>query len=468
MPAVKQGLRPDESGGRRKPLPGRVEDLGHGRAGGEGVKRPDALPTEGFARRGRLHRFFAGLGPGLITGAADDDPSGISTYSVAGASYGFAALWTAPFSFPLMAAVQLMCARLGLVTGLGLAGVIRRRYSRTVLWGACALLVVANTVNIAADLGGMAAALEMLTGVGAPLWLPLAAASIIALLTWSSYRHIARVFKWTTLALFAYVAAAFLARPRWGEVLRATVWPQVEWDAQYLAVFLGVMGTTISPYLFFWQAAQEVEEERAVGRRTVHARRGATDEELSAARGDVLTGMFFSNAVMFFIILTTGATLYASGQRDIETARQAAEALRPLAGDAAYLLFTVGLIGTGMLGVPVLAGSGAYAVAEAMHWRGSLDDRPRAAGKFYAVLAVAVLLGLVLSLLRLDAVRMLFWAAVVNGVLAPPLVVLVVLLTNDPRVMGERVNPPLLRVLGWATALVMAAASVAMFVLWLV
>jgi Mn2+/Fe2+ NRAMP family transporter len=314
----------------------------------------------------------------------------------------------------------------------------------------------------------MAAALEMLTGVSAPLWLPLVAASIIALLIWSSYRHIARVFKWTTLALFAYVAAAFLARPHWGEVLRATVWPRVEWDAQYLAVFLGVMGTTISPYLFFWQAAQEVEEERSAGRRTVHARRGATDEELGAARGDVLTGMFFSNFVMFFIILTTGATLYASGQRDIETARQAAEALRPVAGDAAYLLFTVGLIGTGMLGVPVLAGSGAYAVAEAMHWRGSLDDRPRAAGKFYAVLAVAVLLGLALSLLRLDAVRMLFWAAVVNGVLAPPLVVLVVLLTNDPKVMGERVNPLLLRVLGWATALVMAAASVAMFVLWLV
>lgn len=434
----------------------------------EVVARRAAVATNGAERGGRLQRFFRGLGPGLITGAADDDPSGVSTYSVAGASYGFATLWTALFSFPLMTAVQLMCARLGLVTGLGLAGVIRRRYSRTVLWGACALLVVANTVNIAADLGGMAAALEMLTGVRAPFWLPLVAASIIALLIWSSYRHIARVFKWMTLALFAYVAAAFFARPQWGEVLRATLWPRVEWDAQYVAVFLGIMGTTISPYLFFWQAAQEVEEERAIGRRTLRARRGATDEELGAARSDVLTGMFFSNFVMYFIILTTGATLYATGQHDIVTARQAAEALRPLAGDAAYLLFTAGLVGTGMLGVPVLAGSAAYAVAEAMHWRGSLDDRPRAAGKFYAVLAVAVVLGLALNLLRLDAVRMLFWAAVVNGVLAPPLVVLVVLLTNDPKVMGERVNPPLLRVLGWVTALVMSAASVAIVVMWLV
>jgi NRAMP (natural resistance-associated macrophage protein)-like metal ion transporter len=442
--------------------------MSHSHAAGEGLRKPGALPADASAPRVRLRRFFNGLGPGLITGAADDDPSGISTYSVAGASYGFAALWTALFSFPLMVAVQLMCARLGLVTGLGLAGVIRRRYSRGVLWGACALLVVANTVNIAADLGGMAAALEMLTGVRALLWLPLVAASLVALLVWSSYRRIARVFKWMTLALFAYVAAAFFAHPRWGEVLRVTLWPRVEWDAQYLAVFLGIMGTTISPYLFFWQAAQEVEEERAMGRRTLRARRGATDAELGAARADVLTGMFFSNLVMYFIILTTGATLHASGHRDIETARQAAEALRPLAGDAAYLLFTVGLVGTGMLGVPVLAGSAAYAVAEAMHWRGSLDDRPRAAGKFYAVLAVAVLLGLALSSLRLDAVRMLFWAAVVNGVLAPPLVVLVVLLTNDPKVMGGRVNPPLLRWLGWAAASVMAAASVAILVLWLV
>jgi len=407
-----------------------------------------------------LRKFFANLGPGLITGAADDDPSGISTYSVAGASFGFGQLWTAIFSFPLMAAVQLMCARLGLVTGLGLASVIRRRYPRRVL-------VVANTVNIGADLGGMAEATEMMTGVRSFVWLPLFALLIVALLIWSSYKQIARIFKWLTLILFAYVAAAFLAHPRWSEVFHATFVPRVEWNTQYLATFLGIMGTTISPYLFFWQAAQEVEEERSMGRRTIHARRGATDDELRVARADVLTGMAFSNVIMYFIILTTGATLYASGHRDIETARQAAEALRPLAGNAAYLLFTVGLIGTGMLGVPVLAGSAAYAIAEAKHWRGSLNDRPRVAAKFYSVLAAAVLLGLALNFFKVNAVRMLFWAAVLNGCLAPPLIALVVLLTSDRRVMGERANSPLLKLLGWATAFVMALAALVMILGWI-
>ncbi len=418
-------------------------------------------------KHGKLRRFFSDLGPGLITGAADDDPSGVSTYSVAGASFGFGQLWTPIFSFPLMSAVQLMCARLGLVTGLGLAGVIRKRYSRRVLWSACALLAVANTFNIGADLGGMAAAMEMMTGLRAYIWLPLFAALIIALLIWSSYRFIARAFKWLTLVLFAYVAAAFLAHPDWGSVLRATLVPHVEWNARYLATFVAVMGTTISPYLFFWQAAEEVEEERAMGRLSLHARRGATDEELRAARADVLTGMAFAGVVMYFIILTTGATLHASGRHDIETAAEAAEALRPLAGDAAYLLFTLGLVGTGMLGVPVLAGSAAYTIAEAMHWRGSLNDRPHLARKFYAVLAAAVILGLGLDYLGLNAVKMLFWAAVLNGVLAPPLVALVTLLTSDPKVMGNRVNSPVLRWLGWVTATVMFAASAVMIFLWL-
>ena len=408
-----------------------------------------------------MRRFFAGLGPGLITGAADDDPSGISTYSVTGASFGFHQLWTVIFSFPMMAAVQLMCARLGMVSGMGLAGVIRQRYPKWVLLTACALLAVANTVNIGADLGGMAAAMEMITHVPAFIWNPLFAGLIVVLMIWSRYRYIARVFKWLTLVLFAYVAAAFLARPRWGEVLFSTFVPHIELTRNYLATFVAILGTTISPYLFFWQAAQEVEEERALGRRTVKSRKGASDEEIRRCRADVLTGMAFAGVVMYFIILTTGATLYVSGQRDIETARDAAEALRPLAGPLAYLLFTVGIVGTGMLGVPVLAGSAAYAAAEAMHWRGSLDDRPRLARKFYAVLAAAVLLGLSLDFFRINAVRMLFLAAVVNGVLAPPLVAIVTLLSSDPKVMGDRVSPPLLKWLGWATVVVMGAGSVA-------
>ena len=414
----------------------------------------------------RLRHFFHDLGPGLITGAADDDPSGISTYSVAGASFGYGLLWTALFSFPLMAAVQLMCARLGMVTGLGLAGVVRRRYSPPILWGACALLIVANTFNIGADLGGMAEVMQMMTGVTSYFWLPLFTILIVVLLVWLSYKHIARIFKWLTIVLFSYVLAAFLAHPRWRDVLKATLVPQLRLDATYVATILGVLGTTISPYLFFWQAAQEVEEERAMGRRTLRARMGATDAELRAMRSDVLTGMAFAGVVMYFIIVTTGATLYATGNRDIETARQAAEALRPLAGPGAYWLFTLGLIGTGMLGVPVLAGSAAYAVSEAMHWRGSLADRPRRAPKFYAVLAVAVLLGLVLNYLKLNAVRMLFWAAVLNGMLAPPLIILVTLLSSDRSVMGARVNPLVLTILGWLTAAVMLAATVMMFVTW--
>ena len=414
--------------------------------------------------RERMHGFFAGLGPGLITGAADDDPSGISTYSVTGASFGYAPLWTALFSFPLMAAVQLMCARLGLVTGRGLAGVVRRRYPRWVLWGSCSLLIIANVVNIGADLGGMAEATEMVTGINSLVWTPLYAVVIVSLLFWSSYKHVARVFKWLTLILFAYVVAAFLSRPDWGAVLSSTFVPRIEWSSTYLATFVGILGTTISPYLFFWQAAQEVEEERAQGRRSIARRKGATAEELRQVRTDVVTGMFFSNFIMYFIILTTAASLHAHGQTNIETAQQAAEALRPLAGSGAYWLFTLGLIGTGMLGVPVLAGSTAYAISEAAHWRGTLEARPRLAPKFYAVLGVSMMLGLLLDFAGFNAVKMLFWSAVLNGVLAPPLIVLVVLLTSSKKVMGEHVNGPLIKGLGWATAVIMAAAVVAMII----
>ena len=415
-----------------------------------------------------MHQFLKELGPGLITGAADDDPSGISTYSVAGASYGYATLWTALLSFPLMAAIQLMCARLGMVTGCGLGSVIRNRYPEGVLWFACSLVIVANVFNIGADLGGMADGMQMITGIPSYFWTPLFALLIMALLSWTSYRTMARVFKWLTMVLFAYVITAFLAHPNWPAVLRATFIPHIEWSKQYLAVLVGILGTTISPYLFFWQAAQEVEEDRDRGKTTVAQRKGSTNEELRVARTDVITGMLLSNVVMYFLILTTAATLNVHGMKDIETAKQAAEALRPLAGKGAYWLFTLGLIGTGMLAVPVLAGSCAYAIAEGAKWRSaSLNMKPRLAPRFYAIIGVSIVVGLAFDFAGMNAVKMLFWSAILNGLLAPPLVIMVILLTSDRKVMGNGVNSRIMQIRGWICALTMTAAALVLLIsLW--
>ncbi len=421
--------------------------------------------TAGKAKTlGIWRTFFASLGPGLVTGAADDDPSGISTYSIAGAVYGYAPLWTALVTFPLMASVQLMCARLGMVSGGGLAAAIRERYPRWVLLGACLILVVANVINIGADLGGMAEATQMVTGVPSFIGIPFYALLILALLFWTSYKLIARIFKWMTLVLFAYVLTGFYAHVDWKQALGVTLVPHLEWSRGFLAVLIGLLGTTISPYLFFWQAAVEVEEERDHGRTLASQRKGATRLELRTARTDTIAGMFFSNLIMYFIILTTAATLHAHGETNLVSARQAAEALRPLAGNGAYLLFTLGLIGTGMLGVPVLVGSCAYAVAEGAGWDCSMSDHPRTSPGFYAVMAVAMGLGLALDLAKVNAVKMLFWSAVTNGLLAPPLILLVILLTSDRTVMGKYVNSPLLRGLGWITFAVMTAAAVGMLV----
>lgn len=406
------------------------------------------------------------LGPGLITGAADDDPSGIATYATAGAAFGFGTLWTTLFSFPLMAAVQYMCARIGLVTGRGLAAVLRQRYRPWVVWGACGFLVIANTVNVAADLAGMADAAALVTG-RPPLWFHCAfAALIVVLLVMWSYRAMARTFKWLSLALLAYVFAAVLAHPPWRQVLHRTLVPAIPLDRTYLVTLVAILGTTISPYLFFWQAAQEVEEHRAGRSGKAPARRAPLLEALSAARRDTVFGMFASNVIAFFVMLTTGATLFASGQRDIQSARDAAAALRPLAGSGASFLFALGLVGTGMLGVPVLAGSSAYAIAEAGGWPGGMDERPRQAGKFYGVIAVGTLLGMALNHVGVSGFRLLFWAAVVNGLLAPPLIVLVLVICNDGAVMGGHVNGWWLNALGIVTAAVMAVAGVAAVLTW--
>src|SRR6202140_2328918 len=390
------------------------------------TKHLSTQDVEKRKRFGLLTRSFAILGPGLITGAADDDPSGISTYSVAGAAYGYTTLWIALLTFPLMAAIQLMCARLGLVTGRGLAAAVRIYYPRWVLWASCSILVIANVINIAADLGGMAEATQLITGIRSLIWIPIYALFILGLVFWASYKMIARIFKWLTLVLFAYVFASFYAHVDWRHALMVTLVPHLEWSRGFLAVLVAILGTTISPSLFFWQAAEEVEEGRTKGR-TLAEHQGAIAGELRSARADTIVGMFFSNFIMYFIILTTAATLYAHGQTDITTARQAAEALRPLAGNGAYLLFTLGLIGPGMLGVPVLVGSCAYALAEAAVWRGSMADKPRSWRKFYAVMAVAMALGLALNYFGFNAVKMLFWSAVINVLLAPPLFLLVIL-----------------------------------------
>jgi NRAMP (natural resistance-associated macrophage protein)-like metal ion transporter len=408
-------------------------------------------------------RYFQTLGPGLVTGASDDDPSGITTYSIAGAAYGYGFLWTAIITFPLMAAIQLICARIGLVTGRGLAGAVGRHYPRPLLLSACLILLVANVFNIAADLGGMAEAAAMLTGLPAMPFILVFGVGITAVTVYTSYGTFARSLKWLTAVLFAYIAAAVLARPDWFAVLQATVVPAFQWNERTVATLVAILGTTISPYLFFWQASQEVEEDKARGKRTLAQRRGATAHQLADARLDVNTGMFFSNVVMYFIILATAATLFRAGDHDIQSATQAAEALRPLAGDAAYLLFGLGLIGTGLLAIPVLAGSASFAVAEIFNWRAGLDLKPRRARRFYLVLAGAILCGMVLDVFNTNPIRILFLSAVLNGLLAPPLMLLVMLVGNNRKIMGEEVNGFWLNLLGWLATAVMVAAAIAFF-----
>jgi NRAMP (natural resistance-associated macrophage protein)-like metal ion transporter len=414
----------------------------------------------------RLQERARELGPGLITGAADDDPSGIATYSQAGAAFGYSTLWIALVTLPLMAAIQLMCARIGIVAKSGLASVLRAHYPRWVLWGACALLAVGNTVNIAADLGGMAAAAGLLTGLEASWFVPAFTVLIMALLIYASYERMTKVLKWLTVALFSYVFAGILARPSLAAALRGTFAPRVVWSQEYLLMLVAILGTTISPYLFFWQAAQNAEQDAHWRGKSSERPQRAMQRELRAAARDVNTGMLFSNAIMFFIILTTAATLHRAGIRNVETAEQAAQALRPLAGRWASLLFAAGIVGTGMLGVPVLAGSAAYAVAEAAAWRTGMDETPSTATQFYLVIAVAMLVGTGLSIAHANAIRLLIWSAVINGLLAPPLVAIILIVSNNPAVMGSHRNGRTLNVLGATAGVLMAVAGAALVWSW--
>ena len=429
------------------------------------LKAPSATAASPLLMPPPLKRFLGILGPGLVTGASDDDPAGIATYSAAGARFGFATLWTALFTFPMMAAVQFICAKIGLVSGQGIAGVIRQHYPRALLYPVVLALFLANTFNAAADLAAVAAGVKLLVPKApvAILVLPIGL-TILLIMIWGSYRTIARIFKWLTLSLFAYIVAGLLSRPDWLAVLKATVVPTIHHNAEFLAMLVAILGTTISPYLFFWQASQEVEE-YAAGHKRLWQRVSAN--ELRYAFWDVNIGMFLSNAVMYFIILTTAATLHRAGQTEIGTAAEAAEALRPLAGDAAYTLMALGLIGTGVLAVPVLTGSASYAAAEAFGWKYGLDEKPGRATKFYLVLALSMILAIAIDLLGINPVKALLWSAVVNGFLAPPLLVVIMLISNNRRIMGERVNNRPLNVLGWLTTAAMWLAAAALVVSWL-
>ncbi|MBP7416435.1 MAG: Nramp family divalent metal transporter [Pyrinomonadaceae bacterium] len=413
-----------------------------------------------------IKRLLDRLGPGLITGASDDDPSGIGTYSQAGAALGYATLWTAIVTLPLMIVVQHICAKIGMVSGRGLAGVLNRYYSKKLLYPVVIGLVIANTINAGADIAAISAAINMFVPIPISAMVIPIAVAIVVLQVWGSYRVMVKIFKWLTLSLFAYVIAAFLARPDWYAVARATLVPQIQFTSEYITTIVAILGTTISPYLFFWEASEEVEEEKSEGRKDVNARRGATNKEIKREKIDTIVGMLFCNVVFYFVIISAGATLHVSGQTNIQSATEAAQALRPLAGNFATVLFGIGLIGAGLLAVPVLTGSAAYAVAETFGWKSGLDEKPRHAKKFYAVIAASTIVGVVIDFAGINPISALFWTAVINGVVAPPLLVVIMLVANNKRVMGQRTNGLWTNVLGWLATVVMFAAAIGMFVTW--
>jgi len=411
-----------------------------------------------------MDSWLSKLGPGLITGAADDDPSGIATYAQAGAMFGYGMLWTLLLTYPLMVGIQAVSARIGRVSGHGLATNIRRHFPPWLLYVIVALLLVANTINIAADIAAMGQAASLVAGGGAHWYAAAAGLLSVLLQVWLPYRSYVRVLKWLTLALLAYVLTALTLRLPWLQILQAAVLPSLSWQPGYITTVVAIFGTTISPYLFFWQASQEVEELRAdAGAQPLKRAREQAPAQLQRIKIDTVTGMGFSNLVAMFIMLTTAATVGAHGAVQIGSSAQAAEALRPIAGDYAFVLFSVGIIGTGLLAVPVLAGSAAYAIAGALRWKNSLELELGSAKKFYAIIIAATLAGTALCFTGIDPMRALYWSAVLNGVIAVPVMVVVMRLATRPAVMGELPVSPRLRVLGWLCTAVMALAVLAMF-----
>jgi NRAMP (natural resistance-associated macrophage protein)-like metal ion transporter len=426
-----------------------------------------ATPQQNEIKQPERPKLSDVLGPGLITGASDDDPSGIATYSQAGAQFGYTLGWTLLLTYPLMCAIQLISAHIGRVTGQGLAGNMRRHYPHKLVFPLIGLLVVANTINIGADLGAMAAALRLL--VAGPMVIYVAGFGIVTVLLeiFMRYSRYASVLRWLTLSLLAYAATVFVVGVPWLRVARDLVVPHIRLSGDYLTVVVAVFGTTISPYLFFWQAEEEVEEEQedATAKPLIEAPEQAP-RQMARMELDTIVGMAFSNIVALFIMLTTAATLNAHGITDIQTSSQAAEALRPIAGRFAFTVFALGIIGTGMLALPVLAGSAAYAVGEALQWPVGLAQRPGRARAFYGTIAVATLAGAVMNFTPLDPIKALFWSAVINGVAAVPIMVMIMLMGARRKVMGQFTLGPWLVGLGWLATAVMAVAAIGMFATW--
>lgn len=409
--------------------------------------------------------FWKKLGPGLITGAADDDPSGIATYSQVGAGFGYSMLWTTFITFPLMVGIQIVSARIGRVTGKGLAANIRQHYPNWILHSLVSLLLVANIINIAADIGAMAAALKLLIGGSTQWYAVMFGLLSLVLQIFIPFPRYAPILKLLTLSLFAYVATVFVVQVPWGEVLQHTLMPSISLDKDYVVAVVAVFGTTISPYLFFWQASQEVEEQRAAeGEEPLKKAPEQAQAHLQRIKIDTYVGMGFSNLIAFFIMLTATVTLHQHGITDIQTSAQAAEALRPIAGEYAFLLFTAGIVGTGLLAIPILAGSAAYAVAESFKWRIGLGRELLEARGFYLILTIATLLGVALNFTAIDPIKALFWSAVINGVIAVPFMAIVMLMAAKTDVMAQFVVKIRLRILGWLATVVMALAVLAMAV----
>jgi NRAMP (natural resistance-associated macrophage protein)-like metal ion transporter len=425
---------------------------------------PRKKPSSGA---GRLQRFVRVLGPGLITGASDDDPSGIGTYSQAGAQLGFGIGWTMLLTYPLMVAIQEISARIGRTTGHGIAGNLCRHYPSWLLRVIVVLLFIANTINIGADLSAMADATKLLIGGPNLLYVFVFGGICVVGIVFTNYDRYVFVLKWMTLSLFAYVAALFAAEVNWTAAITGMLLPRITWNAGFFTTLVAILGTTISPYLFFWQASQEAEDVKANRERKplIRAPHQATDA-FQRIRADTLVGMAFSNVIALAIILTTGATLHQAGVFEVQTSAQAAEALKPIAGEFAFIIFALGIVGTGLLAIPVLAGSAAYAIGEACKWPIGLSRAPSKAVAFYCTLAAAAILGVAITLSPIDPIKALYWTAVINGVVAVPVMTIIMMMTAHPRIMGKFTIGGWLRWLGWASTLAMAACVIGMIVGW--